>query len=94
LVKLPKPLSIYLTYKFKNTTTMELSKEKINEIAAMLKDADGEDVQNILITSGWNDQMLKQLMMTEPLAEVQWMMKERLSFEEDMKRKYWVFESC
>jgi hypothetical protein len=38
--------------------------------------------------------MLKQLMMTEPLAEVQWMMKERLSFEEDMKRKYWVFESC
>jgi hypothetical protein len=73
---------------------MELSKEKINEIAAMLKDADGEDVQNILIASGWNDQMLKQLMMTEPLAEVQWMMKERLSFEEDMKRKYWVFESC
>ena len=73
---------------------MELSKEKINEIAAMLKDADGEDVQNILIASGWNDQMLKQLMMTEPLAEVQWMMKERLSFEEDMKRRYWVFESC
>jgi hypothetical protein len=73
---------------------MELSKEKINEIAAMLKDADGEDVQNILIASGWNDQMLRQLMMTEPLAEVQWMMKERLSFEEDMKRKYWVFESC
>jgi hypothetical protein len=33
-------------------------------------------------------------MMTEQLAEVQWMMKERLSFEEDMKRKYWVFESC
>ena len=73
---------------------MELSKEKINEIAAMLKDADGEDVQNILITSGWNDQMLRQLMMNEPLAEVQWMMKERLSFEEDMKRRYWVFESC
>ena len=94
MVKLPKSLSIYLTYKFKNTTTMELSKEKINEIAAMLKDADGEDVQNILIASGWNDQMLRQLMMNEPLAEVQWMMKERLSFEEDMKRKYWVFESC
>jgi hypothetical protein len=73
---------------------MELSKEKINEIAAMLKDADGEDIQDILIKSGWNDQMLKQLMMCEPLAEVQWMMKERLSFEEDMKRKYWVFESC
>jgi hypothetical protein len=73
---------------------MELSKEKINEIAAMLKNADGEDVQNILITSGWNDQMLRQLMMNEPLAEVQWMMKERLSFEEDMKRRYWVFESC
>jgi len=37
---------------------MELSKEKINEIAAMLKHADGEDVQEILIKSGWNDQML------------------------------------
>jgi hypothetical protein len=73
---------------------MELSKEKINEIAAMLKHADGEDVQDILIKSGWNDQMLKQLMMCEPLSEVQWMMKERLSFEEDMRRKYWVFESC
>lgn len=73
---------------------MELSKEKINEIAAMLKHADGEDVQDILIKSGWNDQMLKQLMMCEPISEVQWMMKERLSFEEDMRRKYWVFESC
>ena len=73
---------------------MELSKEKINEIAAMLKHADGEDVQDILIKSGWNDQMLKQLMMCEPLSEVQWMMKERLSFEEDMRRRYWVFESC
>jgi hypothetical protein len=73
---------------------MELSKEKINEIVAMLKHADGEDVQDILIKSGWNDQMLRQLMMCEPLSEVQWMMKERLSFEEDMRRKYWVFESC
>ena len=74
---------------------MELSKEKINEIAAMLKHADGEDVQEILIKSGWNDQMLKQLMMCEPIHEVDYMYHERLELEEQLRRKdYWIFESC
>lgn len=72
---------------------MELSKEKINEIVAMLQHADGEDVQEILEKSGWNDQMLTQLMMCEPINDVKRMYQERLSFEEDMK-KYNISESC
>lgn len=69
---------------------------KIKSIIQQLKsiDVDGETMQYILNEVGMNVQMLRQLMMTEPLSEVQWMMKERLSFEEDMRRKYWVFESC
>jgi len=74
---------------------MELSKEKINEIAAMLKHADGEDVQAILIKSGWNDQMLKQLMMCEPIADVKYIYEDRLELEEALRRKgYWIYESC
>ena len=69
---------------------------KIKSIIQQLKsiDVDGETMQHILNEVGMDVQMLRQLMMTEPLSEVQWMMKERLSFEEDMRRKYWVFESC
>jgi endonuclease YncB( thermonuclease family) len=75
---------------------MELSKEKINEIVAMLKYADGEDVQEILVKSGWNDQMLTQLMMCEPIDDVLQMYEARLDHEEKMVdiRKYWIFESC
>lgn len=69
---------------------------KIKSIIHQLQsiDVDGETMQYILNEVGMNVQMLRQLMMTEPLTEVQWMMKERVSFEEDMRRKYWVFESC
>jgi hypothetical protein len=75
---------------------MTIKEIKAKAIIQHLKsmEVDGETMQHILKEVGMNDQMLKQLMMTEPLAEVQWMMKERLSFEEDMKRRYWVFESC
>lgn len=74
---------------------MELSKEKINEIVAILKHADGEDVQEILIKSGWNDQMLTQLMMCEPINDVKCIYEDRLELEEQLRRKdYWIFESC
>ena len=74
-------------------TTNEIkAKAIIQHLKSM--DIDGETMQHILNEVGMNIQMLRQLMMTEPLAEVQWMMKERISFEEDMKRRYWVFESC
>ena len=74
-------------------TTNEIkAKAIIQHLKSM--DIDGETMQHILNEVGMNIQMLRQLMMTEPLTEVQWMMKERISFEEDMKRRYWVFESC
>ena len=69
---------------------MELSKEKINEIAAMLKHADGEDVQEILIKSGWNEQMLRQLMMCEPINDVNHIYQER----SQSTKKYNINESC
>lgn len=64
---------------------MELSKEVINEIVNLLKNADGEDVQEILVKSGWNDQMLTQLMMCEPIHEVKHMYNERLELEVSLK---------
>ena len=74
-------------------TTNEIkAKAIIQHLKSM--DIDGETMQHILNEVGMDVQMLRQLMMTQPLSEVQWMMKERLSFEEDMRRRYWVFESC
>jgi hypothetical protein len=64
---------------------MELSKEKIKEIVAMLKHADGEDVQEILIDSGWNKQMLHQLMMCESINDVNYIYQERLSLLQSIK---------
>ena len=72
---------------------MELSREKIKEIAAMLKHADGEDVQEILIESGWNKQMLYQLMVCEPINDVNHIYQERLSLLQSMKN-YNINESC
>ena len=75
---------------------MELSKKQIDGIIALLKQADGEDVHDILIGSGWSDQMLTQLIMTEPINDVKQMYEERLGFEQDIKNieQYWIFESC
>ena len=53
----------------------------------MLQHADGEDIQDILIRSGWNDQMLKQLMMCEPIADVEYVYKDRLELEKSLRRK-------
>ena len=74
---------------------MELNSNEIEQIVDMLQHADGEDIQDILIRSGWNDQMLRQLMMCEPIADVEYVYKERLDLEEQLRRKdYWIFESC
>jgi len=74
---------------------MELS-ERIKELVIdALKQADGEDIQEILMGSGWSDQMLRQLMMTESISDIKHLYKERLALEDEFdKRKYWVFESC
>jgi hypothetical protein len=74
---------------------MELNSNEIEQIVDTLQHADGEDIQDILIRSGWNDQMLRQLMMCEPIADVEYVYKERLELENQMNRKkYWIFESC
>ena len=68
---------------------MELSKEKKEEIISILNsdDVDGEDVQEILVRSGWNGQMLVQLMMYESIEDVEYLYKERQQLELDLKPK-------
>ena len=69
---------------------MELSNAAINTIVDLLKNADGEDVQEILVKSGWNEQMLRQLMMCEPINDVNHIYQER----SQSTKKYNINESC
>jgi hypothetical protein len=63
---------------------MELTNEIKTAIVYMLRHADGEDMQEILNRSFMNDQMLKQLVMCEPMADVQNAYNERLELEASM----------
>ena len=74
---------------------MELNSNEMAQIINMLKHADGEDLQFILNQLGMSEQLCKQLMMCEPIADVEYAYKERLDLEEQIRRKdYWIFESC
>lgn len=74
---------------------MELETNKIAQIVEMLQHADGEDLQDILNQLGMSGQLCKQLMMCEPIADVEYVYKDRLELEVVLKRKdYWIFESC
>jgi len=64
---------------------MELSESTKKEIIDLLIGADGEDVQEILNRSGWNGQMLIQLMMCESIEDVEYLYKERQQLELDLK---------
>jgi len=64
---------------------MELTNEIKTAIVHMLRNADGEDMQEILNRSFMNDQMLKQLIMCEPMADVQNAYNERLELEASFK---------
>lgn len=66
---------------------MELSESTKKEIIDLLIGADGEDVQEILNRSGWNGQMLVQLMMYESIEDVEYLYKERQQLELDMKQR-------
>lgn len=68
---------------------MELSKEKKEEIISILNsdDVDGEDVQELLVRSGWNGQMLVQLMMSESIEDVEYLYKERQQLDLYLKPK-------
>ena len=49
---------------------MELNSNEIAQIVTMLQHADGEDLQDILNQLGMDEQLCKQLMMTQPFDVV------------------------
>ena len=60
---------------------MQLSTQEIAQIVDMLQHADGEDLQDVLNQLGMEEQLCKQLMMTQPLYVVYDMHNERLTYE-------------
>jgi hypothetical protein len=60
---------------------MQLESNEIAQIVEALRHADGEDLQDILNQLGMEEQLCKQLMMTQPLYIVYDMHQERLNFE-------------
>jgi|Laugrespbdmm15sd_2_1035082.scaffolds.fasta_scaffold07818_7 hypothetical protein len=74
---------------------MELNSNEVAQIVEMLQHADGEDLQDILNQLGMSEQLCKQLMMCEPIANIKYIYEDRLDLEEQLRRKdYWIFESC
>ena len=51
--------------------------EKLSTIIELCDDIDGEALQYIIRSVGMEYQMLKQLMMTMPLEQVEYLLKER-----------------
>ena len=67
-------------------------KERINQVIGILKNltwkgdcVDGETMQYILKEVGMEDQMLKQLVMSQPIEEVRYMIEEREEYEEEFE---------
>jgi hypothetical protein len=67
------------------------AEERINQVIGILKNltwkgdcVDGETMQYILKEVGMEDQMLKQLVMSQPIEEVRYMIEEREEFEEEL----------
>jgi hypothetical protein len=63
--------------------------ERINQVIGILKNltwndnsVDGETMQYILEKVGMEDQMLKQLVMSQPIEEVRYIFEEREELEE------------
>ena len=66
-------------------------KEKVEHVISLLKNltyrgdcVDGETMQYILNKLGMEDQMLKQLVMSQPIEEVRYMIEEREELEEEL----------
>ena len=60
---------------------MELGSNEIAQIITMLQHADGEDLQDILNQLGMDEQLCKQLVMTQPFDVVYNMWQERSNYE-------------
>jgi len=65
---------------------MQLESNEIAQIVEMLQYADGEDLQDILNQLGMEEQLCKQLMMTQPLYIVYDVHQTRLEFEMQFKK--------
>ena len=66
---------------------MELNEGTTKGIIQLLECADGEDVHYILKQSRWNEQMFKQLIMTEDLDTVEYWYQQRKEMERIAKEK-------
>lgn len=79
---------------------MQLDSNEIAQIVDMLQHADGEDLQDILNQLGMEEQLCKQLMMTQPLYVVYDMHNVRLNYEMEFNSPYIktdpynIIESC
>ena len=73
----------------KQTYLMELHPNMVEEVIGMLKyiDVDGETMQFILDKVGMENQMLRQLVMSQPIGEVEYMFEERKQLEEFNKKE-------
>ena len=60
--------------------------EQQNNIIQTLKEVDGETVQYILQKIGMDSQMLRQLIMTMPLEDIQNEISERIDLEISLKK--------
>jgi hypothetical protein len=67
---------------------MELSSEQINTVVQILDKADGEDVHHILKQSFWSKQMLKQLIMTEDIDNIEYWYQQRKVLEDEINKKF------
>jgi len=56
---------------------MELNRNVKAAIVEMLQDVDGEDMQEIITNVGMQEQMLRQLMLTMPIEQVEHLISER-----------------
>jgi len=66
---------------------MQLSSQEIIQAVELLQHADGEDLQEILNQLGMEEQLCKQLIMTQPLYVVYDMHNERLTYEMEFGSK-------
>jgi hypothetical protein len=70
------------------TAQMQQHAVNVNQVINILREieVDGETMQYILEKVGMQDQMLRQLVMSQPIGEVEYMFKERKQFEEFNKK--------
>ena len=83
------PLGFFKSYHvIYETPLMKGHPGMVEEVVAMLKhiQVDGETMQCILERVGMEDQMLRQLVMSQPIGEVEYVFEERKQLEEFNKK--------